>query len=45
MLSLPVAAGLAALTGVLLEAVVHLVTGRIEAWDSPSSGPLSSTLI
>jgi len=35
MLSLPVAAVLAALTGVLLEVVVHLVTGRNEAWDSP----------
>jgi hypothetical protein len=28
MLSLPVAAVLAALTGILLEVVVHLVTGR-----------------
>jgi hypothetical protein len=35
MLSLPVAAVLAALTGVLLEVVVHFVTGRNEAWDSP----------
>jgi len=35
MLTLPVAAVLAALTGVLLEVVVHLVTGRREAWDSP----------
>lgn len=35
MLSFPVAAVLAALTGVLLEVVVELVTGRREAWDSP----------
>jgi hypothetical protein len=35
MLSLPAAAVLATLTGVLLEVVIHLVTGRNEAWDSP----------
>jgi hypothetical protein len=35
MLSLPVAVVFAVLIGVCLEVVVHLVTGRNEAWDSP----------
>ena len=45
MLSLPVAAVLAALTGVLLEVVVHLATGRNEAWTASSDQRVAVALV